>query len=69
MPDGDHSEKLTGSKAGADMVQPMAGAQARALRIQTIIMQAKSGMTRVELEEYADELEREGLFKDMTDES
>jgi hypothetical protein len=39
-------------------------AHPRALKIQTIIMQSSGGMTRTELEEYADELAAEGLLKD-----
>jgi hypothetical protein len=45
--------------------QSLGGPQARALRIQAIIMQSKGGMTRQELEEYADELVAEGLLDDM----
>ncbi|MGE3336003.1 MAG: hypothetical protein AB7I36_20375 [Rhodospirillaceae bacterium] len=39
-------------------------AHPRALRIQTIITQSSGGMTRSELEEYADELTAEGLIQD-----
>ena len=45
------------------------GAQPRALRLQAMIWQAKGTMTRSELEAYADELERDGLFDDLQNDS
>jgi hypothetical protein len=48
---------------------PAQGSQPRGLRVQAMIWQAKTTMTRAELEEYADELTREGLIDDMAADS
>lgn len=62
-------ESMVAGPAGGEDKEASIGPESGSLAVQAIIWQEQGSMTRAELEEYADELEKEGLFSDGVSES